>query len=191
MISYNLSSSIFTIFSFFSLRIEIHLFILAVTLFRDLGSLQVISDTFIMNILAYLRNLGVLALCYCLGDISMLSFSLSMQNLRKLRLERETPWMTNNDLVILTQNCANLDELSLLGCKLLNSGQESLFVKYNLHYSAFHVLESSYCCFMIQVQISTEANERLWDPSLIGSFYCCMVDISLFLYILSMLSVSL
>ncbi|KAL4605802.1 hypothetical protein ACB092_09G055900 [Castanea dentata] len=84
---------------------------------------QVISDTVIMNILAYLRNLRVLALCYCLGDISMLSFSLSMQNLRKLRLERVTPWMTNNDLVILTQNCANLVELSLLGCKLLNSVQ--------------------------------------------------------------------
>ncbi|XP_030926200.1 BTB/POZ domain-containing protein FBL11-like [Quercus lobata] len=87
---------------------------------------QAISDTFIMNILAYLRNLGVLALCYCLGDISMLSFSLSMQNLRKLRLERETPWMTNNDLVILTQNCANLVELSLLGCKLLNSDSQKI-----------------------------------------------------------------
>ena len=125
-------------FFFFSLQIEIHLFVLAVTLFHDLGSLQIISDTVIMNIMVYLRNLGVFALCYCLshGDISMLSFSLSMQNLRKLRLERVTPWMTNNDLVILTQNCANLVELSLLGCKLLNSGQESLFVKYNFHYSA-------------------------------------------------------
>ena len=122
--------------SFSFLHIEIHSFILAVTLFRDLGSLQFISDTVIMNILAYLRNLQVFALCYCLGDISMLSFSLSMQNLRKLRLERVTPWMTNNDLVILTQNCANLVEISLLGCKLLNSGQESLFVKYNFHYSA-------------------------------------------------------
>ncbi|XP_050243495.1 BTB/POZ domain-containing protein FBL11 isoform X34 [Quercus robur] len=87
---------------------------------------QVISDTVIMNILAYLRNLRVLALCYCLGDISMLSFSLSMQNLRKLRLERVTPWMTNNDLVILTQNCANLVELSLLGCKLLNSDSQKI-----------------------------------------------------------------
>ncbi|KAK7844414.1 btb/poz domain-containing protein fbl11, partial [Quercus suber] len=96
-----------------------------------LKCLNAISETVIMNILAYLRNLGVLALCYCLGDISMLSFSLSMQNLRKLRLERVTPRMTNNDLVILTQNCATLVELSLLGCKLLNSGQESLFVKYS------------------------------------------------------------
>ncbi|KAF3956764.1 hypothetical protein CMV_018147 [Castanea mollissima] len=87
---------------------------------------QVITDTIIMNILAYLRNLRVLALCYCLGDISMLSFSLSMQNLRKLRLERVTPWMNNNDLVILTQNCANLVELSLLGCKLLNSDSQKI-----------------------------------------------------------------
>ena len=96
---------------------------MVVTLFYDLGSLQVISDTIIMNIMSYLRNLRVLALCYCLGDISMLSFGFSMQNLRKLRLQRVTPWMTNNDLVILTHNCANLVELSLLGCKLLNSGQ--------------------------------------------------------------------
>ncbi|KAK7844396.1 btb/poz domain-containing protein fbl11 [Quercus suber] len=92
----------------------------------DISNTMVISDTVIMNILAYLRNLRVLALCYCLGDISMLSFSLSMQNLRKLRLERVTPWMTNNDLVILTQNCANLVELSLLGCKLLNSDSQKI-----------------------------------------------------------------
>uniref|UniRef100_A0A2N9IEU6 BACK domain-containing protein n=1 Tax=Fagus sylvatica TaxID=28930 RepID=A0A2N9IEU6_FAGSY len=87
---------------------------------------QVISDTIIMNIMSYLRNLRVLALCYCLGDISMLSFGFSMQNLRKLRLQRVTPWMTNNDLVILTQNCANLVELSLLGCKLLNSDSQKI-----------------------------------------------------------------
>lgn len=88
-----------------------------------LGSLQVISDTVIMNIMASLRKLQVLALCYCFGDISVSSFNFSMPSLKKLRLERVTPWMTNADLLILTQNFLNLVELSLLGCKLLTSGQ--------------------------------------------------------------------
>ncbi|XP_014495994.1 BTB/POZ domain-containing protein FBL11 isoform X2 [Vigna radiata var. radiata] len=82
---------------------------------------QVISDIIVMNIAASLKNLQVLALCYCFGDISMSSFKFPMQSLRKLRLERVTPWMTNDDLVVLTQNCRNLAELSLLGCSLLDS----------------------------------------------------------------------
>ncbi|KAK6244558.1 hypothetical protein QUC31_010967 [Theobroma cacao] len=82
---------------------------------------QVISDCIIINIMKSLRQLQTLAFCYCLGDISISSFKLSMLNLRKLRLERVTPWLTNNDLVLLTQNFANLVELALLGCKLLNS----------------------------------------------------------------------
>ncbi|KAF7818760.1 BTB/POZ domain-containing protein FBL11 [Senna tora] len=87
---------------------------------------QVISDTILMNIAASLRNLQVLALCYCFGDISISSFKFSMQNLRKLRLERVTPWMTNDDLAILTWNCRNLVELSLLGCSLLNSDSQQI-----------------------------------------------------------------
>ncbi|XP_042941637.1 BTB/POZ domain-containing protein FBL11 isoform X7 [Carya illinoinensis] len=86
---------------------------------------QVISDTVVTNMMS-LRNLRVLALCYCLGDISMLSFNFSTPNLRKLRLERVTPWLTNNDLIILTQTCANLVELSLLGCKLLGSDSQQI-----------------------------------------------------------------
>ncbi|XP_027927088.1 BTB/POZ domain-containing protein FBL11 isoform X1 [Vigna unguiculata] len=82
---------------------------------------QVISDIIVMNFFASLKNLQVLAMCYCFGDISMSSFKFPMQNLRKLRLERVTPWMTNDDLVVLTQNCRNLAELSLLGCSLLDS----------------------------------------------------------------------
>lgn len=86
--------------------------------------LQEISDNIIKNIVATLRNLQVLALCRCFGDISISGFKLPMPNLRKLHLELVTPWMNNNDLVILTQSCANLIELSLLGCWLLNSGAE-------------------------------------------------------------------
>ncbi|KAK8473609.1 hypothetical protein PHAVU_001G188000 [Phaseolus vulgaris] len=82
---------------------------------------QVISDIIVMNFVASLKNLQVLAMCYCFGDISMSSFKFPMQNLRKLRLERVTPWMTNDDLVVLTQNCRNLAELSLLGCSLLDA----------------------------------------------------------------------
>ncbi|CAJ1886721.1 unnamed protein product [Sphenostylis stenocarpa] len=83
---------------------------------------QVISDIIVMNFVTSLENLQVLALRYCFGDISMSSFKFPMQNLRKLRLERVTPWMTNGDLVALTQNCRNLVELSLLGCSLLDPG---------------------------------------------------------------------
>ncbi|OMO82139.1 hypothetical protein CCACVL1_12065 [Corchorus capsularis] len=82
---------------------------------------QVISDCIIIDIITSLMQLQTLALCYCHGDISISSFNTSMPNLRKLRLERVTPWMTNNDLVLLTQNCVNLVDLALIGCKLLNS----------------------------------------------------------------------
>ncbi|KAK7244939.1 hypothetical protein RIF29_39768 [Crotalaria pallida] len=87
---------------------------------------QVISDNVLMNIVKSLINLQALSLCYCFGDISMSSFKFSMPNLRKLRLQRVTPWMTNDDLVILTQNCRNLVELSLLGCPLLNPDSQQI-----------------------------------------------------------------
>ncbi|XP_024188680.1 BTB/POZ domain-containing protein FBL11 isoform X2 [Rosa chinensis] len=87
---------------------------------------QVLSDSIIMKIMANLKNLLVLALCYCLGDISIVSFKFCIPNLRKLKLERVTPWMTNNDLVILTKSCVNLIELSLLGCTLLNSESQQI-----------------------------------------------------------------
>ncbi|XP_052175788.1 BTB/POZ domain-containing protein FBL11 isoform X2 [Diospyros lotus] len=87
---------------------------------------QVITDHILMNLVESLRHLKLLALCHCLGEISSGSFKFSMPNLRKLRLERVTPWMTNDDLVILTQSCANLIELSLLGCRLLNSDSQQI-----------------------------------------------------------------
>lgn len=87
---------------------------------------QVISDSIMKNIIASLRGLQVLALCYCLGDISISSFKFSMPNLRKLKLERVTPWMDSDDLVCLTQNCANLTELSLRGCPLINSDSQQI-----------------------------------------------------------------
>ncbi|XP_059646730.1 BTB/POZ domain-containing protein FBL11 isoform X2 [Cornus florida] len=87
---------------------------------------QVISDCIVINIMENLRYLQVLALCYCLGEMSSLSFKCNMPNLRKLRLQRVTPWMTNDDLSILTQNCGKLIELSLLGCRLLNSDSQQI-----------------------------------------------------------------
>lgn len=87
---------------------------------------QVISDGVVINIFESLRHLQELALCYCLGDLSPLSFKYSVPSLRKLRLERVTPWMTNADLVTLTENCGNLVELSLLGCTLLNSDSQAI-----------------------------------------------------------------
>ncbi|XP_062117547.1 BTB/POZ domain-containing protein FBL11 isoform X3 [Humulus lupulus] len=87
---------------------------------------QVISDIIIVNILESLRNLQVLALCYCFGDISFVAFKFYMPNLRKLQLERVSPWMTNEDLVILTQSFPNLAEFSLLGCQHLNSDSQQI-----------------------------------------------------------------
>ncbi|XP_042482383.1 BTB/POZ domain-containing protein FBL11 isoform X3 [Macadamia integrifolia] len=87
---------------------------------------QVISDVIVKSIVESLKHLKVLGLCYCLGDLSSLSFYFSMPSLRKLRLERVTPWMKNADLVILTQSCPNLIELSLSGCKHLNSESQRI-----------------------------------------------------------------
>ncbi|KAH7516529.1 hypothetical protein FEM48_Zijuj10G0144700 [Ziziphus jujuba var. spinosa] len=87
---------------------------------------QEISDSVIESIVTTLRNLQVLVLCYCLGDMSISGFMFSMPNLRKLQLERVTPWLTNDELVIMTQSCPNLIELSLLGCKHLNSDSQQI-----------------------------------------------------------------
>lgn len=109
-------------------------------------SLQVISDSIIINILESLRRLQVLAICHCLGDLSISSFKLPLPNLRKLKLERVTPWMTNNDLVILTQNCSELVELSLVGCTLLSSGRQLSFVNHSMQL-AYSVLVFVYSLF--------------------------------------------
>lgn len=109
-------------------------------------SLQVMSDSIIINILESLRRLQVLAICHCLGDLSISSFKLPLPNLRKLKLERVTPWMTNNDLVILTQNCSELVELSLVGCTLLSSGRQLSFVNHSMQL-AYSVLVFVYSLF--------------------------------------------
>lgn len=83
---------------------------------------QVISDSVIANITKALLHLQFLALSYCFGDISSTGFTLRMPNLRNLKLERVTPWMTNRELATLGENCACLIKLSLVGCPLLNSG---------------------------------------------------------------------
>uniref|UniRef100_A0A1J3CW77 BTB/POZ domain-containing protein FBL11 n=1 Tax=Noccaea caerulescens TaxID=107243 RepID=A0A1J3CW77_NOCCA len=87
---------------------------------------QEISDSALTSIVTSLKHLEELALSYCFGDISLESFKFSMLNLRKLRLERVTRWMTNDDLLVLTQSCPNLTELSLLGCLHLNSDSQPI-----------------------------------------------------------------
>ncbi|KAK6152320.1 hypothetical protein DH2020_014955 [Rehmannia glutinosa] len=84
---------------------------------------QVISDSAITDIIKTLPCLQSLALCYCFGDISSLSFKSGMPYLRNLKLERVTPWMTNEELATLAENCVNLVKLSLIGCTLLDSGE--------------------------------------------------------------------
>ncbi|PIN16821.1 hypothetical protein CDL12_10523 [Handroanthus impetiginosus] len=87
---------------------------------------QVISDSTITDIIRTLPHLQFLALCYCFGDISSLSFTLKMPNLRNLKLERVTPWMTNEGLATLAENCANLVKLTLIGCKFLDSEAQAI-----------------------------------------------------------------
>ncbi|CAI9097792.1 OLC1v1034284C1 [Oldenlandia corymbosa var. corymbosa] len=87
---------------------------------------QVISDSVLVSVMQSFEQLQVLALCYCSGEISSLSFQFSMPSLRKLKLERVAAWMTNADLVILTQSCMNLVELSLTGCKRLNAESQDI-----------------------------------------------------------------
>ncbi|PKI49308.1 hypothetical protein CRG98_030236 [Punica granatum] len=87
---------------------------------------QVLSDGIMSDIRTSLRHLKVLELCYCLGDISILSFKFLMPQLRKLRLQRVAAWMTHDDLLVLAQNCPNLTELCLVGCKRLSSDAQKI-----------------------------------------------------------------
>lgn len=87
-----------------------------------MNCIQVISDRVVRNLMESSINLKVLCLHYCLGSLTSFSFQTKAPALRILRLQWVTPWMTNDDLIILTQNC-NLVELSLSGCKLLDSSK--------------------------------------------------------------------
>ncbi|TVU37009.1 hypothetical protein EJB05_18972, partial [Eragrostis curvula] len=86
---------------------------------------QVISDRIVRNLLESALNLQVLCLHCCLGSLTSYSFQAKAPALRILRLEWVTPWITNDDLTILTQNCS-LVELSLSGCKLLDSSSQEI-----------------------------------------------------------------
>lgn len=84
--------------------------------------IQVISDRVVRRLLESATNLQVLCLHYCLGSLTSFSFQTKAPALRVLWLHWVTSWLTNDDLTILTENC-NLAELSLSGCKLLDSSK--------------------------------------------------------------------
>ncbi|ONM34254.1 ubiquitin-protein ligase [Zea mays] len=86
---------------------------------------QVISDRVVRRLLESATNLQVLCLHYCLGSLTSFSFQTKAPALRVLRLHWVTSWLTNDDLTILTENC-NLAELSLSGCKLLDSSSQDI-----------------------------------------------------------------
>ncbi|KAG2603532.1 hypothetical protein PVAP13_5KG777000 [Panicum virgatum] len=86
---------------------------------------QVISDRVVRNLLESSVNLQVLCLHYCLGSLTSFIFQAKAPALRILCLQWVTPWITNDDLTILTKNC-NLVELSLSGCKLLDSSCQEI-----------------------------------------------------------------
>ncbi|KAG2594433.1 hypothetical protein PVAP13_5NG645400 [Panicum virgatum] len=87
--------------------------------------IQVISDMIVRNLLESSVNLQVLCLHYCLGSLTSFIFQAQAPALRILSLQWVTPWITNDDLTILTKNC-NLVELSLSGCKLLDSSSQEI-----------------------------------------------------------------
>ncbi|XP_078434400.1 ubiquitin-protein ligase isoform X2 [Wolffia australiana] len=87
---------------------------------------QVVSDTDMRTILKSLTHLHVLDLRCCHCDLTLGSFQFGMRNLKSLRLERATPWMTDTDLPIISTNCSNLTQLSLSGCKLLTSDAQRI-----------------------------------------------------------------
>jgi hypothetical protein len=87
---------------------------------------QVVSDEGIMNVLQNLRYIHTLELQHCLGKITPHCLSVNTSNLKSLKLDRVAPWMTDNDLNILTQNFRSLSQLSLTGCKLLTSGAQHI-----------------------------------------------------------------
>nr|pir hypothetical protein At2g36370 [imported] - Arabidopsis thaliana [Arabidopsis thaliana] len=93
----------------------------------DISNTTEISDSALTSVLTSLKHLQELALSYCFGEISLQSFKFSMPNLRKLRLERVTRWMTNDDLLVLTQSCPNLTELSLECGSITENGVASLY----------------------------------------------------------------
>ncbi|KAM0854319.1 hypothetical protein ACQ4PT_050505 [Festuca glaucescens] len=86
---------------------------------------QVISDSVVRNLLESSMNLQVLCLQYCLGSLTSFGFQTKAPALSILRLQWVTPWMTNDDLTILTHNY-NLVELCLSGCKLLDSSSQEI-----------------------------------------------------------------
>ncbi|KAH7671421.1 RNI-like protein [Dioscorea alata] len=93
---------------------------------RVILTFQVVSDGTVRSLLESLKYLRELQLVCCLGELTSYSFEIGMPMLRVLRLEWVTPWMTNRDLVILTQNCSNLVEFSLSGCKLLDPDSQEI-----------------------------------------------------------------
>lgn len=90
---------------------------------------QEVSDSAVIKLMETLRNLRVLELCYCIGDLSPLCFKFNAPCLTKLKLERVTPWMTNRDLTLLIQSFPSLRELSLIGCKCLDADSQ-LIISY-------------------------------------------------------------
>ncbi|KAL9260819.1 BTB/POZ domain-containing protein [Drosera capensis] len=107
----------------------LHGLVLLASLCPELESItllfQAISDAVIMRLME-LRNLRELEISYCIGDLSRLSLSSNMRNLRRLKLERATPWMTNDDLTLLTHSCANVVEVSLIGCVHLDADAQKI-----------------------------------------------------------------
>lgn len=112
---------------------------------------QMISEKVVRNLLESSTKLRVLCLYSCLGNLTSFSFQIKAPLLRILRLEWITPWMTNDDLAVLIQNY-NLVELSLSGCKLLDSSKFYFRIQY---------VDHSWCCWVEFFLWSTDSQELI------------------------------
>ncbi|CAD6234583.1 unnamed protein product [Miscanthus lutarioriparius] len=128
---------------------------------------QVISDRVVRNLLESAVNLHVLCLHYCLGSLTSFSFQTKAPALRVLQLHWVTPWLTNDDLTILTENC-NLAELSLSGCKHLDSNSQDIISSGWPNLALLHLEE----CGKITVEgFLLFSVVKLWKTSYYGTRY--------------------
>lgn len=105
---------------------------------------QVVSDEGIVNALQNLRYINTLELQHCLGEITPHCLSVNASNLKSLKLDRVAPWMTDDDLIILTENFRSISRLSLTGCKLLTSGAQHIIASGWPGLTSLHLEDCSY-----------------------------------------------
>lgn len=84
---------------------------------------QFVADEGLIQAVSQLKSLHTLELqnMACAPRNLLTEIASSLPNLRNLKLERVTPLLSDDDLLLFSQSCTGLQSLSLLGCHLLTS----------------------------------------------------------------------